>query len=1171
MPLQFVIGRSGSGKTGYCIEAIRAQLRQKPDGPPLVMLVPEQATFQSEYAMLKDSGITGTMRAQALSFRRLAFRVMQETGGTALVPISDTGKHMLLYKIVHREAGRLRLFGSGADQPGFIDRLAELLTEWKRYGVSAGAVEGQAGNETNSSMLDRKLHDLALIYDGLENELAGRYMDAEAYLSYLHEGYRHATTMTGTQIWVDGFHGFTPMEFQALSALISSSELVTVALTLDQEYALGESPHELNLFHPTAETYLTLLKLADEAGVEVLPTINLNSGAVVSERFKASPRLGHLERYYGGRRTVYKASESESESETIEDLSLHAAPSRRAEVEAVARDMLRKARVEGLRWRDMAVMVRNAEEYADYVSLVFADYEIPYFVDQKEKALHHPLVEFIRSALETVLHGWRYDAVFRCLKTEMLFPVDRSIPREWFDRLENYALAAGIDGWKWLDRKSWKPQMPVSLDEDSVIETVSASAQREFDIVMAAREAAVPHLRRFAEQLSQSETVAGMAESLYHLLDRTDAADRLEMWSGDDLAAGRTQRARSHRQLWDNVMGLLDQLVELAGNEKVSPELFAGMVETGLDSLTLAAVPPALDQVLVGSMDRTRSRGIAVNYVLGVNEGVVPMRTKEDGLLSEAERDILTSAGLSMAPSAKRRLLDERYMAYNALTTPSKHLWISWTTADDEGKSLLPSELIRQVQGMFPGILIHDQPAEPSIALSPQEQKSFLVHPLRTLSYLVVALRQSQQQGVVLEPYWLDAYNWYAARPEWQSKLALLASSLQYRNDEADLPEVLARELYGARMQVSVSRMERFVSCPFQHFAIHGLKLRERKLYKLAAPDIGQLFHAALSSLASKLGGGWGGMNKAAIKSAASDTVDELAPKLQSSILLSSGRFAFVARKLKEIVSQAAIILGEHARRAEFQPIGLEIDFGPGGKLPPMVLQLPGGAEMEVVGRIDRVDAAETEGGLLLRVMDYKSSATSLKLEEVAHGLSLQMLTYMDVLVTYSQEWLGQKASPAGVLYFHVHNPVMSLSNRTTEQDASDLLLKRYKTKGLLSANAEVIRLMDGNLEQGYSELLPVALKKDGSFYSSSSVVTDDQWSTLRRSVRRTITRIGHSIQQGDVSIEPYRLGDQTPCQYCDYKPVCQFDPLVSGNDYRKLPISTDEEAWRRIEEDEEL
>lgn len=1166
MPLRFIIGRAGSGKTSYCQDEIREQMRREPDGAPLIMLVPEQATFQTEYTLLRSGGLRGSLRAQALSFRRLAFRVMQETGGTALIPIGDTGKSMLLYKIVHRLSSNLELFQRGAEQAGFIERLSELLTEWKRYGIGSDEMTKLVSEEetTRSGLLKKKLHDLGLIYESMEAELAGKYVDAEDYLHALSHSYGHAPSMQGAQFWADGFHGFTPTEYEAIGALLASSAQVNVTLTLDRVYQHGERPHELDLFHPTAETCLKLLELAEKHGAEVLPAINLNERPL--PRFANSPMLSHLEKHYDKRVPMAIRNPEDEQMSSSKGIRLMAAPSRRAEVEAVARDMIEKARNEGIRWREFAILVRNAEDYADYLSLVLDDYGIPFFIDQKEKALHHPLVEFIRSALETVLHGWRYDAVFRCIKTEMLFGVEISLPRDWFDKLENYALAAGIDGWKWLDRKSWKPLVSVSLEEDNEMETtVSAKAQREFDIVMAAREAVVPLLSRFGDSLRKAGNVRGMCEALYRLLDHADAADRLERWSREDLGSGNAQRARSHRQLWDNVMSLLDQLVELAGDEEMAPELFAGMVEAGLDSLKLASVPPSLDEVLIGSMDRTRSGRIRVCYVLGANDGVMPMRVKEDGILTEAEREELTAEGLEMAPSVRRRLLDERFMIYNALTTPSESLWVSWAVADEEGKSLLPSEIIRGLRGLFPALQIQDALAEPSYDMPAERQTAFLQHPERTLTHLITALR-SWQQGTDIAPFWWDMYNWFAVRPEWQPKLQLLAGSLTYRNQEVHLPVTIARELYGDRMSVSVSRMERFVSCPFQHFAIHGLKLRERKMYRLEAPDVGQLFHAALSKLAGTLASRWGKLSRQEIKSEASKTVDELAPKLQSQILLSSGRFQFIARKLKEIVAQAAAILGEHARRAQFQPVATEVDFGPGGTLPALVLPLANGAEMEVIGRIDRVDAAQTEEGLLLRVLDYKSSATSLKLEEVVHGLSLQMLTYLDVLITHSEGWLGQQAEPAGVLYFHVHNPMLSLSNRMAAQEVSAKLLKRYKTKGLLTADAQVARLMDGELETGYSELLPLALKKDGTFYSSSSVVTQDQWTSLRRSVRGMISQIGCSILEGDVSIEPYRLGGKTPCQFCDYKALCQFDPQFEGNDYRKLNKSSKEEVWRQLE-----
>jgi helicase-exonuclease AddAB, AddB subunit len=1169
MGLRFVLGRSGTGKTTHCLDEIRAKLQDEPDGAPLVMLVPEQATFQTEYALLKGTALSGTIRAQALSFRRLAFRVMQETGGTALIPISDNGKHMMLFKIIHRLGKQLELFQSGAEQQGFIERLGELLTEWKRYGIDANLLKEKTASVEDASLLNRKLHDLRLVYDKLEQELSGLYIDSEDYLTQLIAGYASAPAMHGAQLWIDGFHGFTPKEYEALGALIASSAEVTVALTLDRPYDNGEMPHELELFHPTAETYGKLSALAAQAGVSVYETVVLGEEGI--SRFKGSPMLAHLEKHYGERTPMLLPDKKMLAADSpLCGVSLHASSSRRAEVEATARDMVRRAREEGLRWRDMAVMVRNAADYTDYIQTIFDDYEIPYFLDQKNNTVHHPLVEFIRSALETVLHGWHYEAVFRCIKTELLFPMDGSMSRELFDRLENYVLAAGVDGWKWLDRSRWRPLMPQSLeDETDAASEPSAKVKREFQAVMAAREAIVPPLRRFEQSLKKASNVKAMCEALYKLLDHADAADRLERWSREDSASGRTQRARSHRQLWDGVMQLLDQLVEMVGDEDMPPELFAGMVETGLESLKLAAVPPALDQALIGSMDRTRSGDVKICYVLGANDGVMPMRIQEDGVLTEQERERLAEEGLVMAPGVRRRLLDERFLIYNALTTASHHLWISWAQADEEGKSLLPSEVIRQVKQLFPGIPVYQAAGEPTPGMETSEQRSYIEHPQRTLAYLITELR-AWRQGTDIAPFWWDIYNWYAIRPEWQDKLQLLNASLSFSNQEEVLTTLTAEQLYGTKLRASVSRMERFVSCPFQHFAIHGLRLRERQMYRLEAPDVGQLFHAALSRLAGSVGHRWGSMPEGQIREAAAKAVDELAPKLQSQILLSSGRFQYIARKLKEIVAQAAVILSEHSRRAQFQPVGLEVDFGPDGTLPSLVIPLDNGGTMEIIGRIDRVDAADTEDGLLLRVLDYKSSATQLRLEEVAFGLSLQMLTYLDVLVTHASEWLGKPASPAGVLYFHVHNPMLAVSNGISGAEVNARLLKKFKTRGLITAEAETAKLMDGELESGYSEILPIALKRDGSFYSSSSVVTDEQWDVLRDSVRRTIGRIGTEIGCGKVSIEPYRLGTKSPCQYCDYKPVCQFDPLFEGNEYMKLNKLSEEEIWQQLNGEEE-
>ncbi|XEC96807.1 helicase-exonuclease AddAB subunit AddB [Paenibacillus tarimensis] len=1164
MALRFVLGRSGTGKTRYCLDEVRERLTESPEGPPLIMLVPEQATFQTEYALVRTPGLAGTMRAQALSFRRLSFRVMQETGGTALIPIHENGKNMLLYKIVQRIGSQLKLFQGAAEQHGFIERLGELLTEWKRYGIDAPVLHDHLNtymSGDHAGLLERKIHDLQLVYAELERELAGLYIDAEDYLSWLTKGCSQAQSLRGAYIWVDGFHGFTPKEYEALGQLMSHTAQITVTLCLDRTYEEGEQPHELELFHPTAETYIKLRDMAVQSGVEIASPVLLQGNPPI--RFQDSPMLMHLERHFRHRTPMLMGRSALEPGDPGNGISLHAAAHRRAEVEAVARDMLSRVRNGRLRWRDMAVMVRNGSDYNDYIAAVFQDHGIPFFLDQKQAALHHPLVEFIRSSLETVVEGWRYEAIFRCIKSELLLPMDGSVTREALDRLENYVLAAGIDGRKWLDRKRWKPLTEDSLDD--LPREPGHAEQAAFAAILDSREAVVGPLRRFGQALRKAANVRSMCDALFRLLEHVQAADRLERWGSLASERGDMRKAREHRQLWDGVMDLLDQLVVMMGEQEVSAALFAGMVDAGLESLKLAAVPPSLDQVLIGSIDRTRSGAVQVCYVLGANEGVMPMRAQEDGILTEQERERLAADGLVMAPGVRRRLLDERFLIYNALTTPRRHLWISYPLSDEEGKSLHPSEVIRHIKQMFPGLRERIITGDPQPNQTPEEQLSFIAHPERAMSYLIAQLR-SWRQGREMHAMWRHVYNWLANRPEWRGRLAMLLRSLNYKNDGVLLSKETARLLYGENIQASVSRMERFVSCPFQHFAIHGLRLRERQLYSLQAPDVGQLFHAALSKLAEGLGDNWGSMPEQQLRSQAAMAVDELAPRLHSQILLSSSRFQYITRKLRDIVTQAAIILGEHARRAEFRPVGLEIGFGSGGQLPALTLPIDGGRTMDIIGRIDRVDAAETEEGLLLRVVDYKSSSTALRLEEVAFGLSLQMLTYLDVLLTHAPVWLGKPAAPAGVLYFHVHNPLLSTANSLDREEARRMLLKRFKLKGLLLAEENAVRMMDSGLESGYSELLPAALKKDGGFYSSSSVVSREQWSVLRRAVRGSIATIGKRITGGEIAIAPYKMGNKTPCVHCAYKPVCQFDPLFEGNEYVKLGKRSKEEIWEALQ-----
>ncbi|MEF2964735.1 helicase-exonuclease AddAB subunit AddB [Paenibacillus sp. M1] len=1167
MSLQFIIGRSGSGKSALVLEQITSKLREDPMGPPMILLAPEQGTFQIEQALVSAPELKGTVRVQVLGFRRLALRVMQETGGAALVPISEEGKKMLLYKILRRHKEELKLYSHGSDQLGLIDEINDLYTELKKYNADFSKLEDHLRTLESASgesrLLKDKLHDLSILYAEFDAELAKLYLDAEDHVIKLAEGAKDSAYLRGAELWIDGFHTFTPQEYKTLGVLMQVASSVTVALTLDRPYDDGAGPHELNLFHPTGSTYMKLRALAESLGVEVKPAKLLDARPF--PRFRGSETLAYLESAYEFR-TPWPSSRPPAD--LAASLSLHAAGNRRTEVEGAAREMLRLAREEGARWRDMALFVRNLGDYEHIVRPVFEDYGIPFFMDQKASILHHPLIELIRGALDVALRYWKYEDVFRCVKSEFLLPLDGSLSRGDMDLLENYCLASGIQGYRWTDGRPWKGVPSLSLEEGEG--SPSRSEGERLQLLERCRTAVTQPLSGFEKRLKRAKSVRDMCAAVYRLLEDTEAPRRLDLMAHRALQNGQPQQAMEHRQLWSAVLDLLDQIVEMMGEEQLSAELFAGVLETGLKDLKLGLVPPAIDQVLVGSTDRTRTRHVKHAFLLGINEGIMPASLQEEGILSDQERQRLGEIGLELAPGITRRLLDERFLIYGALSAASASLWLSYPSADEDGKPLLPSEVIRHIKRIFPAGMLEEQTIGDAPAASDPEERQleYISAPAPTLPRLLGQLRV-WKSGQPVSPVWWSVLRWYLERPEWEASVNRMLGSLDYRNRVGGLTPATSRKLYGKRLRTSVSRMEKFSACPFSHFASHGLKLKERQLYRLKAPDIGQLFHAALSQMAitfKQQNRSWGSLTPEECLREADAAVDRLAPKLQGEILLSTKRYGYISRKLKNIVGRASIILGEQSRRGSFEPVGLELDFGPGRPLPPLTFELPNGCVMEIVGRIDRVDMAEGEDGVLLRVIDYKSSQTDLKLHEVYYGLALQMLTYLDVLLSSAETWLGQPAIPAGTLYFHVHNPLLQSSNGLSEEEARLELLKRFKMKGLLLADRDVIAKMDGTLEKGYSEILPVAVKADGGFYSSASVATPEQWRTLLGSVRRTIVDIGTRITDGHVDISPYRLGTETACTFCAYKPVCRFEESLGGSHYQILNKPGKDRLWELLE-----
>ena len=1155
MSLRLITGRAGVGKSQYMRREVADASKSNPLGSPIFFVVPDQMSFSTESALSTTQEVKGIIRTQVTTFKRLAWRVLQETGGISRQEISGFGYRMLIRRLLEEHKEEFSLFKQAANKRGFTDQMEMLLKEFTRYCLDCDtlhSLEESLKQVDAPRTLQDKAHDLSVLLRALEERLGTAYIDSEGYYALLSKQIHQSELIAEADIYVDGFVTMTTREYEILGELMKHAKRVTIALPLNNE--IEDLMDDQSLFHGAAKTAERLKEMAHEGSVAIEPSVHLNE----NKRFMNS-EIQHLEENLH----TYPAPAIDNH----EHVHVIEADSRRAEVHAVARHIRCLVRDEQMRYQDIAVLYRQPEVYDELLETTFAQYDIPVFINRKKAMLHHPLVELSRSVFESILNDYQYESMFRAIKTDLIFPLqaNKQIWRERADRLENFVISQGIYGDRWTDEKRWLVKKYRGLEFHTKAQTDEERALQE-DIT-AVRDCMLAPLQTFAHKIKNSETGKEVAQALFEFVEELYIFDKIQILKDDENEHGHLLLATEHDQAWSQWVDVLDQFVLMFGDEKLTPKECFRLLEEGFDTLEFSRIPPSLDQVTVATVDLSRLSNIRAAFVIGVNDGVFPKRIDQEGLLSDTEREWFMQIGFELAPTSKMRLMDETYMAYRAVTTASDKLFISYAVADEEGKALLPSTYIKRLQKLMPNIEVELAVIDPAVLK--ESAKHYIQHPRPTMQFLATKIKQARTEGQ-LEEEWLAVASYYENDPYWQSVFKRVMRPLSNPVKAQRLNPDTTNALYGDSFTSSVSRVEKYYSCPFAHFATYGLQLEERSEYRLEAPAIGDLFHAALKWIADetkRLGISWAQLSTTQAWELARQAVEEISPHFVHQILMSSKRYYYIQRKLVQILQRTMTTLRDHASVSSFVPIAIEAGFGPGEELPTLEIPLKNGNAMKLRGRIDRVDAAVIDDKQFIRIVDYKSSAKGLDLNDVYFGISLQMLTYLDVAATNSAIWLGEEADPAGVLYVHVHNPMLKLAKELSDMDIEEEVFKKYKMRGLLIDDAAVLNEMDTEIV-GASKVIPARINKDGSISKTSKVVSPQDMANLRSFVRTKHQQAGDGMLAGDTRVFPYRMKGKTACDYCNYRSVCQFDPTDPEQDYRKLAVSTPEEITQRINEE---
>ncbi len=1133
MSLKFYFGPSGSGKSFHLYHHIIEESVKHPE-QNFIVLVPEQFTMQTQKDLVEMHPRKGIMNIDVLSFNRLAYRVFEETGGDQLPMLDDEGKNLILRKIAENEEDRLSVLKGRMSKPGYISEVKSVISEFTQYDISDDDVQQVIDAAGTDSRLGEKLQDILVLYRGFKDYLQEKYITKEELLDVLAGRVSQSEMLADSTIALDGFTGFTPVQERLLKELMLRCRDVWVTVTMDpaEDPFTYQTPYQLFALGKHMTTGLA--RLAREAKVPVEDPVWLKED--VPYRFRDNPALAFLEKnLFRQNQETYPAARDEDpvapenaardedpvapENTAQDAVRLAAADHPREEAMYVASQIRSLVRKEGLRYRQIGIIVSDMDAYADDLKRAFAQYEIPYFMDNKRSLLLNSFVEYLRSLLDMMQQNFTPDSVFRFLRTGYAGFSDDEI-----DALENYVLALGIRGYKRWQQPWTKTGKDMTQDDLAALNRLRVTLVEKVD-----------SLHQVLKQ--KKKTVRDITLALYEFLVQEDMQIQLKKQEEAFQAEGELALAREYAQVYRIVMDLFDKFVDLLGEEPVRLEEYCQLLDAGLEEAKVGVIPPSVDQVVVGDLERTRLKDIQVLFFMGASDAYLPGQLMRSGLLTEQDRQLFAGAHLTLAPGGKERACEQKYYLYLNLTKPSEKLVVSYSQNSADGHSARPSYLIQELLRLYPHLAVTDV-SELSLAeqeLTPQQGLALLIRGLRTAaaggSYAVGGSEEA----------WQELYTWYRKSKDWQGRLDSLTEAAYFRNPVKGLSEDAARRLYGETFQSSISRMEKFAECPYKHFLMYGLRLQDRQKYEFGSMDLGTVCHDALDRYHKALerkGLHWTDVPEQERNELIRTCVDEAAAAYGNDILNSSAQNQHEIQKIKDMLAWNLSIMTGQLARGDFEPEVSEYRYED--------------------GKIDRIDLVGDEDHVYVQVIDYKTGNQKYDEEEVFNGLNLQLLTYADTaLMLAAQQSPGKEPVPAGVYYYHLRDEFVK---EKEGQDAQEQLRLDQRLEGLTNREQTALFHLEHDREKT-SQVAQLSYDADGNpKKNSKNAVSEEDFRRMTDHVIENIARDRERILEGDVAVEPY--WDQNPdmknaktgCSYCAYRGICGFEQQIPGYQYKTFP-----------------
>ena len=929
-----VYGTAEYDSSAYLFEKLRENIDK---GMKSYILVPEQFSVFTERRVISELGVAAQRMVEVLTFSRLSNLVLSRLGPLRLKYMDGAGKEILAARTMQTIEKKLDYFRPNVNQKGFSGLLAELVSEFKRYGHTPEALRAAAQKVAERDELSRKLTDMALFYETYSGMINKSSADAEDNLAIILPKLKNFEIPENSYMFVSEFRSFTPLERDVLTELIKKTAEFRLILCCDNP----ERPDDL--FRISAAAYRDLKAAAESAGAAV------GKPEAIKTKKRMSPDIEHMvTNYFKTRPKTYDG--------TPEHIHFVRPESQFDEIEAAAVIIHKLCRERGYKQSDFLILARDTEEYNGIMPLVFEDYGINVFLDKRRGLTENPYLRCLSAMLDVLARGFSYERVMAMAKSGFC----PGLTDEERDMFENYLLAVNPSHAMWNTEGEWKFNPGKSAYDMEMINRVKSVL---LDPISAMK-----------KSIKGRKTADEISAAVFKFMEEQRHGEAMQEICKKFSEAGLVYLAEEYRMAWNSVVSVLNEIGEIMHGTPMTYEKFYDLFISACAGIKVGVSPQTIDCTAFSRIDMFRSAGMRVVIVLGMTDGVFPKSHSGEGLISDAERMLLRDAGLDLAMTAAEKSVDENMLIYNVLASAAEEIYfLSPMTSGSE--VLNPSKIVTKLKNEIFDASDEQLPVLP-------ETKTAALRMLKTLTAAEVsgadtdALQAAFEGDVGFERF---VRRYEAARRGYMS-----------------LSEEAVTKLYGRDIMLSASKLERFNSCAFAYFMRYGLTAMPRDIARFDPMSMGNILHSTLEEY-FKGKTDFESLTKEQCRKEIATIVSEKAGGADDVMYQSSAYYKYLIARMSGIASTTAWETVKFFRASQFRPMEFELKIGSDGKVPPIRIQTRNGCA-NIEGFIDRVDGAMIDGKQYISVVDYKSSKKKLDAHLAEAGVRFQPLVYTNAL-----------------------------------------------------------------------------------------------------------------------------------------------------------------------------